>query len=165
MMPWPPSAMRCASRETSSRVGIQVGRAGAHLALDPAFDLAIDLEHLAPRGLDHRSDHDFHQAGLLAERVARPYFAGVVRDRKDRSARARGEQRSPDAIAPLYARRDASALGKDRDPVSLAQPLGPLLDDLLARARAARAVDRDGADRHEPPAHEGQPQELLLHDP
>src|SRR6185369_6641659 len=102
-MPWPPSAMRCASRDTSSRVGIEVRRDDAHLALDPAFHLAIDLEHLASRGGDERADHDLHDAGLLAERVAGPHLPRVVRDRKDGRARARGEQRSPDAVAPLDA--------------------------------------------------------------
>src|SRR5207244_7200360 len=45
------------------------------------------------------------------------------------------------------------------------EPLRALLEDLVARRMPARAVDRDAADGEQSPAHEGQPQQLLLHDP
>src|SRR6478735_1511433 len=124
--------MRCASRETSSSRRIALRRDLAHARLDPGLHLVVDREHVAPRGLDQRADDYRYSAGALLEGVARPVLARVVGDRQ--------EQRAADAVAPHLARRGARALGEDRDPHALPQALPALLHDLLARARAGRAV-------------------------
>src|SRR5260221_11644227 len=159
------SARLLASRVTRSRDAIALRRDHPHLGLDPALHLVVDRHHVAPFSGDERADDHLYRAALLLERVARPILAGVVRDRQDRRSGARGEQRAPDSVAAGLPWRDARALGEDRHPVPLLQALGALRHDLLARAAAARAVDGDRADRHEPPAHERQPQQFLLHDP
>src|SRR5258706_2680548 len=160
-----PSAMLRASRVTRSRDAMALRRDDAHLSLDPAPHLVVDRDHVPARGFDQRADHDLHRAALLPEGVARPVLPGVMRDRQDRRAGARREERAADAVAPDLSRRDARALREDRHPVAFLQALGALLDDLLARAAAARAVDGDGADRPQAPADEREPEELLLDDP
>src|SRR6185369_4139289 len=151
--------------ETTSSRFIAVRRDAAHLRLDPPLQLVVHADGIATRGLDERPDHDLHAAGVLPEGVARPILAGVVRERQDRRAGSRREHRAADAVAPGLARGDARAFGKDRYPHSLPEALGALLHDLVARAVPARAVDGDAANGEEAPAHEREPQELLLDDP
>src|SRR5260221_870526 len=137
----------------------------AHLPLDPALDLVVDAHDVAPRGGNERADDHLDDAGLLLESVAPPELTRVVGNRQDRRSGARGERGAADAVASPLAGRHARALGKARYPQARAQALRALLDDLLARRVPARAIDRDAANRHQAPADEGQPQQLLLHDP
>src|SRR5687768_8018711 len=160
-----PSGRRSRLRETTSRGFITVRRDAAHLSLDPLLHLGVHAEDVAPCRRDRRADHHLHAAGVLAERVTRPVFARIVRHRQDGRAGTHREQRSADAVAPDLARSDARALGENRHPHSLREAPPALLHDLVARAVAAGAVDRDAADRVEAPADERQPEQLALDDP
>src|SRR5258705_259481 len=51
-----PKAMRCTSRETSSRAGIAFRGDAPHLALDPGLDLVVHRDRIAALRGDERTD-------------------------------------------------------------------------------------------------------------
>src|SRR5262249_16057925 len=74
-------------------------------------------------------------------------------------------QRAAHAELARLALDHARALRKDDDPEAVREPRLALVDDLVDGAVAFAAVDRDGPQHLETPAHEGHPHQLALQHP
>src|SRR5574343_661845 len=147
-MDWPWMTSRC-SISGAAGIRVTVRRDAAHFALDPGFGLLVDL------GFGHAGG----DKGL-----ARPQFAGIVRDRHNLAADMRCQVGATGLVALFLPRCDPGAFREDDDVETLLQALAPLGDDLIERILASVAVDRDHFHGRQPPAEEGNLEQFLLED-
>src|SRR5690606_36838035 len=94
--------------------------------------------------------------------TSRPITTRVVRHGHDGAASRSREQRAAQSITFRLPGRHASAFGEDHDPEPIPKAPLTLIDDLLDRAIAAPAVDRNWLQQTQHPAEHGHPHQLAL---
>src|SRR5690606_21901247 len=133
--------------------------------LDPLLGEARDLVGTPALAVDGRADDHGDGAVILAEAVPRPEPAGVVRHRHHLAAALRGEESSARLVLAPLSRRNARSFREHHVPGPAPQPFPAFGHHGAQGAPAGRAIDGYGFHEREPPAVDGDPEQLALQHP